>query len=134
MNEFISNWGGIIGAILSTITLGGIMIKFLKNNLIQIIDRANEPQNQDIKDIKENLEKIQNTTNDLQHNGQADRIAMQAALRSTITNIYFKYKDKDSIPYYEKENLEKLYRAYRDIGGNSFVEDLYTKLITKKVE
>lgn len=132
MREILSEWGWLVGIILSTITLCGIVTKFLKANLSTIIDNANAPQNEDIKAIKENLEKIENSVNTLEANGDANKVAMQAALRSTITNIYFKYKDEDSIPYYEKENLDKLYHAYHGIGGNSFVEELYNTLIKKE--
>lgn len=134
MREILSEWGWFVGIILSTITFCGIVTKFLKANLSTIIDNANAPQNEDIKAIKENLEKVENTVNSLEARSDASNIAMQAALRSTITNIYFKYKDQDTIPYYEKENLDKLYHAYRGIGGNSFVEDLYNTLSKKQIK
>lgn len=134
MREILSEWGWLVGIILSTITLYGVVTKFLRANLSAIIDNANAPQNEDIKAIKENLEKIESSVNTLEVNGDANKVAMQAALRSTITNIYFKYKDEDSIPYYEKENLDKLYHAYHGIGGNSFVDELYSTLIKKEIK
>lgn len=134
MKEILSDWGWLVGILLSTITFGTIVAKYLKGVVSNIINEANNPQNESIKDIKETQEKMAQNVENLQAAHEADRIATQAALRSTITNIYFKYKECDELPYYEKENLDKLYSAYTGIGGNSFVTDLYKELTSKKIK
>ena len=48
-------------------------------------------------------------------------------LRSMITSVYYKYRDTKQIPEYEFENLEQLYTQYKMLGGNSFVEKIWSE-------
>lgn len=61
--------------------------------------------------------------------------ALMCLLRSTITSKYYVYKEIGSIPYYEKENIDKLHEQYKSMGGNSYVDiivdDLNKLPITK---
>ena len=50
------------------------------------------------------------------------QLALMCLLRSTITSKYYVYKEIGSIPYYEKENLDKLHEQYKNMGGNSYVD------------
>lgn len=49
-------------------------------------------------------------------------------LRSMITGVYYKYRDTKKIPEYEFENLEQLYKQYKMLGGNSFVEKIWSEI------
>lgn len=53
---------------------------------------------------------------------------MQCILRSEILSIYYHNSEKKTIRQYERENLESLYAAYRALGGNSFIKDLYNEM------
>lgn len=50
------------------------------------------------------------------------QLALMCLLRSTITSKYYVYKEIGSIPYYEKENIDKLHEQYKNMGGNSYVD------------
>ena len=49
-------------------------------------------------------------------------------LRCEILNIYYKGLDKREIHQYEAENLVKLYEAYKALGGNSFIDEVYSDI------
>lgn len=54
-------------------------------------------------------------------------------LRSEMLKIYYKHVDEQTIRQYELENFIKLYEAYRSLGGNSFIIDVYNEILTWKV-
>lgn len=54
-------------------------------------------------------------------------------LRSMITSVYYKYRVTKQIPEYEFENLEQLYTQYKMLGGNSFVEKIWSEVQGWKV-
>ena len=56
--------------------------------------------------------------------------ALKCLLRSAITKIYYKYTDLGSIPIYEKENVAYLYAQYKAMKGNSYIDDLYPKIMS----
>ena len=48
--------------------------------------------------------------------------ALKCLLRSTITSKYYVYSQLGEIPYYEKENIDKMFEQYQAMDGNSYVE------------
>lgn len=48
--------------------------------------------------------------------------ALMCLLRSNVTSKYYVYKELGSIPYYEKENIDKIFEQYQRMGGNSYVK------------
>lgn len=57
-------------------------------------------------------------------------------LRSDITSIYYHHVDEDdpALREYERKNLDDLFEAYKALGGNHFVDDIYGKMRKWKVE
>lgn len=55
--------------------------------------------------------------------------ALKCLLRSAITKIYYKYTDLGYIPRYEKENVSYLYSQYKAMKGNSYVDEIYPKIM-----
>ena len=49
-------------------------------------------------------------------------------LRSEIVRIYYRHHDDRQLREYEFKNMEQCYRAYRALGGNSFVERIYEEM------
>lgn len=51
----------------------------------------------------------------------------QCQLRSDITAIYYRHSDVDepTLREYERKNLDDLYDAYKALGGNHYVDDIY---------
>ena len=49
-------------------------------------------------------------------------------LRSNLLSIYYHCREFKTIRQYERENFDKLYRAYKALGGNSFIDDIYKEI------
>lgn len=54
-------------------------------------------------------------------------------LRTAMLNTYYRCKEKETIRQYERENFDKLYHAYKKLGGNSFVDDIYREIRSYEV-
>ena len=50
--------------------------------------------------------------------------ALKCLLRSNITSKYYVYSELKEIPYYEKENIDKMFEQYKMMDGNSYVETI----------
>ena len=55
-------------------------------------------------------------------------------LRTAMLQTYYHCKEIEEIRQYERENFDKLYHAYKKLGGNSFVDDIYKEIRTYNVE
>lgn len=51
-------------------------------------------------------------------------------LRSEMLRIYYQYLDTKKVRQYEFENFIKLYQAYKALGGNSFIDEIYNEVTT----
>jgi hypothetical protein len=49
-------------------------------------------------------------------------------LRSDMLRTYYKHRDEGEIRQYEYENFLTTYKAYRALGGNSFIEHVYEEV------
>ena len=49
-------------------------------------------------------------------------------LRDRITSIYFKNRLDSQIKEYEYENVSHLYKQYKALGGNSFVDRIWREM------
>ena len=54
--------------------------------------------------------------------------ALKCLLRSNITSKYYVYSELKEIPYYEKENIDKMFEQYKMMGGNSYVETIVKEI------
>ena len=58
---------------------------------------------------------------------------MKCQLRSDMLHIYYQYKDVKKIRQYEFENFVYLYKAYKALRGNSFIDKIYKEVMTWEV-
>jgi len=58
---------------------------------------------------------------------------VKCLLRSEMLHTYYHNKDKEKIRQYEKENFILLYKAYKALKGNSFIDDIYNEIRTWEV-
>lgn len=58
---------------------------------------------------------------------------MKCLLRSEMLRTYYHNKDRRSIRQYELENFVYLYKAYKALKGNSFIDKIYTEVMTWEV-
>ena len=54
--------------------------------------------------------------------------ALKCLLRSNITSKYYVYSEMGSIPYYEKENIDRMFEQYKIMGGNSYVDQIVDEI------
>lgn len=54
--------------------------------------------------------------------------AIKCNLRNDILNIYDNCKENKKITKYELQAIEFSYESYKELKGNSFVDDIYEKI------
>ena len=59
---------------------------------------------------------------------------VRCQLRTDMLRVYYRHKDERVIRQYEKENFEHNYRAYKALGGNSFIDDIHGQVRLWQVE
>ena len=58
---------------------------------------------------------------------------MRCLLRSEMLRTYYHNKDSERIRQYELENFVFLYKAYKALKGNSFIDKIYEEVISWEV-
>lgn len=61
------------------------------------------------------------------------REGQRCMLRSDLLRIYYENHEQNSIREYEKTAFIQEYKAYKALGGNSFIDDCYNELRTWEV-
>lgn len=59
---------------------------------------------------------------------RALREGQRCLLRSEIVRIYYRHGKDKHLQEYAYRNLEHCYRAYKALGGNSFVDHIYEEM------
>lgn len=54
--------------------------------------------------------------------------AIRSLLRTEIINICNKAEEKKYLPIYNLENINEMYKAYKELGGNGAITDLYIQV------
>ena len=58
---------------------------------------------------------------------------MRCLLRSEMLRTYYHNKESETIRQYELENFVFLYKAYKALKGNSFIDKIYDEVMTWEV-
>lgn len=58
---------------------------------------------------------------------------MKCLLRTDMLSIYYRHRDTGIIRQYELENFVLLYKAYKALKGNSFIDKIYKDVMTWSV-
>lgn len=53
---------------------------------------------------------------------------IKCVLRYNMLDTYYKWHEKDTIRQYERENFDAEYRAYKALGGNSFIDTIFDEV------
>lgn len=56
------------------------------------------------------------------------REGQRCLLRADMLRTYYKNRESDTIRQHEKENFIYEYKAYKALGGNSFIDDIYEEI------
>ena len=59
---------------------------------------------------------------------------VKCMLRSSILSVYYKHNEDDKITQYEFQNVELQYKAYKTLGGNSFIDKIWKDIQDWDVE
>jgi len=96
---WIKQLGGIAGAILSVTTIAALLIRPIRQKIIQILTRDN-----------------------------AARSGICALLRTQIISACKKAKANDGIYFYDRENLVDMFEQYTKLGGNHGIKALVEEI------
>lgn len=58
---------------------------------------------------------------------------VKCLLRSEMLRTYYHNKDSESIRQYELENFVYLYKAYKALRGNSFIDKIHKEVMSWEV-
>lgn len=58
---------------------------------------------------------------------------LKCQLRSDMLHIYYRHRESETIRQYEYEHFVMAYEAYHALGGNSFIEKIYSEVKTWEV-
>lgn len=59
---------------------------------------------------------------------EAIREGQRCLLRSEIVRIYYRHVNDKQLHEYEYKNLTQCYKAYKALGGNSFIDHIYGEM------
>ena len=135
MTNMDTNWISIVSLIVSIVaipTLTGLVWKDIYNkrkenseakkaerkrefqeNVREVIRAENKPIKEKIDCIDEKLDKVSDGT--------------LSTLRNDIKNCYYESLEKGYRNDYDFKNIHDLYDDYKNLGGNSFIEDIMVR-------
>ena len=62
------------------------------------------------------------------------RDGQKCQLRTDMMRTYYKNRDAQKLRQYEAENFVMMYEAYKAMGGNSFIDEIYSHVTKWDVE
>lgn len=62
------------------------------------------------------------------------RNGQKCLLRADMLRMYYRHCDAGTIRQYEYENFMYEYKAYKALGGNSFIDRIYAEVKTWHIE
>lgn len=71
--------------------------------------------------------------NEKTKNENVQNMALQALLKSQLTNIYFVYSELKKIPDYAYQNFLDLLKVYESLGGDGFIHSIAKKMETWEI-
>lgn len=58
---------------------------------------------------------------------EAIRDGQRCLLRAEIVRLYYRHREEKKLREYEFKLLEQCYKAYKALGGNSFIDHIYAE-------
>lgn len=111
-------------------TLDKLIPKYLEENDLklrkELIQEIKTQHEKDLEEVKKHNEQQDKNNEILRH-------YIVDVLRQRIEDIYYKYRFEKKIPRFALENLEELYKDYKDAGGNHHIDKLYYRMKTWEI-
>ena len=125
------------GAILTIISLLTLIITPLRTKFVAWITKTSGKDgiNSKIDNLTALVEKSIEQNNKLQADMDRQSEALQASIRNSILNLYYKCTAKGYITTFELQNATELYTNYKALNGNGFmthIMDIMTKTLPVK--
>lgn len=139
LSENIQLYSGFIIALSSFVaTLVGV-VRPLRKWFFEKCTNKNE-MNRRITKIEDDIGNINQfiteLKEDLYSKFENDRIEQRimkeatiASTRNDLTSIYNNAIEKGYISDYDRENFEKMYKVYSDLGGNSYIHEIHDQIL-----
>ena len=129
--EVIKTIGGALGTLLTVSAVVTLLVKPVREKFTKWVRKTSDSD--DITDKIDNLtglvEKSIKQNEELQTEMHKQSDALQASLRNSILNLYYKCMARESITLFERQNLLQLYENYQNLKGNSFIHDCVEQLL-----
>jgi plasmid replication initiation protein len=68
-----------------------------------------------------------------EENEQLQNSALLTLLQAQLTNIYFEYAEKQEISDYIYKNWLNMFKIYKALGGNDYIDELKHKMDSWKI-
>nr|DAH52991.1 MAG TPA: hypothetical protein [Caudoviricetes sp.] len=78
--------------------------------------------------LKENKRQEKAREEEERRKREAHDQAIRSLLRTEIISIYHKAEEKGFLPIYNLENIDDMYKAYKTLGGNGAITELYNQV------
>ena len=144
--EILVQISGVCGSIITIITLATLLFRPARKCVVGIIKGKKETEQEEMEtkerlnrieelmqtlaDNQESLSKVLSVQNSEQKaESEKLRLSQQCMIRSSITHMYYKYKEAQCLPVHEKENLVALKTSYDQLDGNSYVHSIYEEMM-----
>lgn len=142
--EFLTEWGDVIKTILGFLTLGGIVIGFLKklNTMGENLKKIPEIQDglkdtqEEFKSFKTDHKEYEEIIKDLKKSlkehcskdGQKQKMILDMARQTLLNEMEKSIKEKE-VTVSRKAVIGELYDSYEANGGNGAVHDLWAEFV-----
>lgn len=147
--ETIKNIGSIAGTVISCVTLVTLIVKPIRNKVIEFIKKHSGSSESDekVKELRESIDKLNSNMTILadgineymEKDAQAKKDIITrldtleegncVMIGNHIRDIYIRYKESKHIPEKEFEAMSRLYKIYtEEYHGNGIIKRIYNEV------
>ena len=140
--DVVKNIGSLLGLFLSTVSVAGIITKFLSKRYDRLFDehleeirKNDKKQAEEITEIKDTLNKLTTKVDGLEKSFDVVEDFNAEICRNAIKDIYYKYNKTQKIPLYERKMADSLYKIYSEqFHQNSYGQLLYQEICKWEID
>jgi regulator of replication initiation timing len=115
-----------------------VLPDILYNHDLETRDRYKSDRERYLQEIKQEvvnqIDSQLRQVNVLTTQYEALAISAKDVLREKIVAMYENNKDRRKLKFFEKEALTQYYKDYKKMGGNSYIDRIYGRMVTWPVE
>jgi len=73
-------------------------------------------------------QKVNEVGEEVKYLGKKSETAFRDIMKRDITDLYYKRKEEEFLYQFERESLDAEYEGYKEVHGNTFIDDLYKEM------